>query len=146
MAALAFLLLLASSSHIDLVDEIYEIPASQWRYVELGVKQQAAAVSASYEVESGSKEVRLALLRREDLDRLKDGSPHGVIEVTGASGSGAIHRALVNASSDYVVVVDNRGSEPSKIHLRVRLDFGGPVPGVSQLSPRRQVTVILLSF
>jgi len=146
MLALAWILLFASSSHVDLVDEVYEIPANHWYYKELGLKQKPASVSASYKVESGSMEVRLALMHIEDLDRLRDGSPHGVIEVTGSSGQGAIHRALINAGSDYVIVVDNRGQTPSKIHLQVSLDFGGAYPQITQLSPRRQITVILVSF
>jgi hypothetical protein len=145
MAAFAWILLFLSTSHVDLVDQVYEIPANEWRYVELALKQKPAVVSASYTVESGSKEVRLALLRSGDLDRLRDGSPHGVIEVTGSSGEGAIHHALANAD-DYVVVVDNRGATPSRIHLRVRLDFGGAPAAITQLSPRRKLTVILISF
>jgi hypothetical protein len=143
---LASLLLLAASTTVQLVDEVYQIPADEWRYVELGLSQRPALVSASYNVESGSQQVRLALLRREDLERLREGAPHSVIDLTPAGPAGAM-RPRVRGPGDYVLVVDNRGDSPAKVHLRVHLDFGvGRIPEVTRLSPRRQATVVLISF
>ena len=139
-------ILLAASTGVDLVDEVYRIPAREWRYVELGLNQRPALVSAGYQVESGSREVRLALMRREDLDRLREGSPQSVIDVTEAGGSGSL-TPHVRGPGDFVMVVDNRGDAPAAVHLRVRLDFAvAPVPEVRQLSPRRQIVVVVISF
>jgi len=146
MIALAWILLLAASTGVDLVDEVYQIPANEWRYVELGLNQKPALVSAGYSVESGSREVRLALMRREDLDRLREGAPQSVIDVTARAASGAL-KPHVRGPGDFVVVVDNRGDAPAKVHLRVHLDFSvGQGSEVTQLSPRRQLAVILISF
>ena len=53
MTMLACLVLLAASSRVELVDEVFQIPANEWRYVELGLRQRPAAVDADYEVRSG---------------------------------------------------------------------------------------------
>jgi hypothetical protein len=38
-------MLLAAPTSVELVDEVYQIPANQWRYVDLTLKQQPARVS-----------------------------------------------------------------------------------------------------
>jgi hypothetical protein len=64
--AFAWILLLAAPPRIDLVDEVYPIPAHEWRYIEVGLKQRPGAVSARYDVEPRTLQVRLALMRRQD--------------------------------------------------------------------------------
>lgn len=141
MIVFAWILLLASSTHVQLVDDVYQIPAKEWRFVELGLNQKPAQVSASYDVESGSHEVRLALMRREDLGQLQDGVPESVLDVTRAAGAGSLG-PRVRGPGEYVVVVDNRGSAAARVHLRIDLDFRA----VTQLSRQRQVVVVAISF
>lgn len=146
MIAFAWILLLSASTVVDVVDEVYQIPANKWQYVELGLNQKPAMVHAHFAVESGPAQVRLALMRREDLERLRAELPHGVIEETelGASGSFTPH---VRGPGDYVVVVDNEADAPASVRLRIWLDFAvHPGREVTQLSPHRQLAVILLSF
>lgn len=146
MFAFAWILLLAASTVVDVVDEVYQIPANEWRYVELGLNQRPALVHAHFQVESGPPQVRLALMRREDLERLRGGLPHGVIEETDPAASGSF-TPHIRGPGDYVVVVDNPADAPAAVRLRIWLDFGvRPVQEVTQLSPRRQLVVILLSF
>lgn len=146
MIPFALFLLLAASNVVDVVDEVYQIPANEWRYVELGLNQKAAVVHAHFTVESGPSQVRLALMRREDVERLRVGLPHGLIEETGAGGSGNFV-PHVRGPGDYVVVVDNIANAASSVRLRVWLDFDvHPGPEMTRLSPQRQLTVILLSF
>lgn len=147
MIAFAWILLLAAPTSIELVDEVYRIPPAEWRYVELDLKQQPALVSASYQVEAGSQQVRLALIRREDLERLRDGLPHGILAVTAPGPSGNLDYH-VRRPGDYVIVLDNQaGPKPAAVHLRIGLNFsGGQEPEVTQISPRRQLTVIAISF
>ena len=152
MIVFAWILLLAASTSVELVDEVYGIPPAEWRYVEIDLKQQPALVVASYQVETGAPEVRLALMRREDLERLRDGRPHGVLEVTPPGPSGHLaHR--VPRPGEYVIVLENRAglgapwAGPAAVHLRIRLDFAGRrEPEVTLLSHPRQLTVIVLSF
>jgi hypothetical protein len=142
------LILLATTSHVDLVDDIYQIPAGQWRYVELGLRQRPAFVAADFEVKSGSSEVRLALMRREDMERLREERPSGVLAATDPAGQGRL-RYQIGVAGDYILLIDNRLSagRPTEAHLRVSLDFGGaPGPAVTRLPVPRQITVITISF
>ncbi|HEY1339632.1 MAG TPA: hypothetical protein VGF59_19100 [Bryobacteraceae bacterium] len=148
MNPLAFLLLLAASTNLELVNEIVPIPAREWRYVEFGLNQKPAVVMAMYTVESGATSVRLAVIRREDLERLRQDQPHGVLAATRPGKAGALSHQ-VRRPGDYVVVVDNRdGSSPARVRLRVSLDFSPRRlgPEVTRLSPERQLAVIVISF
>jgi len=97
-------------------------------------------------VRDGGGRVRVALMRREDLERLREGLPHGVMEATAAAGAGTLAH-LVAVPGDYAVVVDNRGGPAAKVHLRVWLDFAaGQGPTVTRLSHDRRLVVIMISF
>src|SRR3954447_12722485 len=121
MFAFACLVLLAAS-RIQLADEVYEIPASEWRYVEVALQQQPALVTARYSVTAGPRQLRLALLQRDDLEKLRAGAPHGVMEVTADSGRGVLEYA-VRERGDYALVIDNQGREPASVHIQIWLDF-----------------------
>jgi hypothetical protein len=138
----------ASASAEELVDHVYTIPADEWRYVELGTGQRLAVVEAEYEVRAGSDQVRLAVMRREDLDHLREGLAHGVVEETAAGRAGKLECA-VRPPGDYVLVVDNQMGEgrAAVVGLRIRLEFppmGGAIP--ERISAQRRLTVILVSF
>jgi hypothetical protein len=144
MIPLAFILLLAAS-RVELVDETYQIPAAEWRYVELGLKQQPALVTARYQVTSGPPALRLALLRGEDLEKLRSGSPHSVMDVT-PEGERGILSYQVREPGEYVLVIDNQSNAPASLRIQIWLDFAPRVPAVTQLSPRRQLTIVVVSF
>ena len=144
MLPLACILLLAAS-RVELVDEVYQIPANEWRYVELGLNQQPAFVAAAYEVNSGPSAVRLALLAAPDLEKLKAGAPHSVMDVTEEAGRGVLNHQ-VREPGDYVLVIDNQGNSPASVRLRVWLDFARRGPAVTQLSPTRQLAIVVISF
>jgi hypothetical protein len=148
MKPLAFLVLLAASTSVELVDEVYRIPPAEWKYVEVNLRQRPALVSASFQTESGAGKVRLALMTRADLERLREDLPHGVLAVTEIGKSGALD-FRVRQPGDYVLIVDNRSSktQAAAVHLRIGLDFARPtVPLVTRLAPQRQLAVIILSF
>jgi hypothetical protein len=139
-------MLLAAPNSVELVDEVYQIPAHQWRYVDFTLKQQPALVSATFQVLTGSGQARIALMRSQDLERLRGGQPHGVMAVTRLASSGNLSY-YVHWPDDYALVVDNHAAQPSAVHLRISLEFGsGEGPAVTRLSPRRQLAVILISF
>jgi len=139
------LILLLAASRVELVDEVYQIPASEWRYVDLGLKQRPALVSAHFDTEGDRARVRLTLLRAEDLQRLREGLPHGTIDSTSSGPRGALSYD-VPAPGDYVLVIDNDAPAPVSVRLNVWLDFARHGPRVTQLSPQRQLTVVLISF
>ncbi len=147
MLALICILAFASSNSVEVVDEVYKIPGKPgWRYFELGLKQRPARVMASFETPSGSRRVRLALMRGDDLERMRAGMPHGWIAMTELGAAGSMEYA-VHHPGDYVLVVDNQAREATDVHVRVSLDFGDRSrPDVTRLSPQRQLSVIALSF
>ena len=117
-------------------------------YVPIDLRQNPARVDASFDVQSGSQTVRLALMTRTDFERLRDELPHGLFAVTAAGRSGALH-FRVRQPGDYVLVADNRAHKerPTAVHLRISLDFAGPSgPDVTRLAPQRQLTVVVIAF
>ena len=146
MIAFAWILMMAASTTVDLVDEVYQIPANEWRYVPVDLKQNPALVIARYEVQSPGGQVRLALLRRDDLERMRAGLPHGVMDESAPSSAGSL-APRVRGPGEFVLVVDNRAEAAASVHLRVSLDFNvSRGPEVTRLSPQRQLAVILISF
>jgi len=146
--ALLWIWLLAASTKVDLVDEIYAIPGSDWKYVEVDLRQKPATVIASYIVEAGSEDVRIALMTREDLERLRGDEPHGVIAVTEPGTHGKFQYRVRHRGS-YAIVVDSRAAKgkSSAVRLRVSLEFAPTgVPDVTRVSPGRQMTVVAVSF
>lgn len=140
------LLLFAASGRVELVNQTFEIPAAEWRYVELNL-QQPATVICRFETQP-DRRVRVALLRREDLERLRDERAHGIAAVTPPGGAGSLSHA-VQFPGEYAVVVDNR-TEPkraARVRLEVSIDFARAAqPRVRTLSPTRQAAVVAISF
>lgn len=148
MIALAWILLLNASTKVELTDEVYQIPRNEWWWVEVNLRQKPAQVSATYEVQSGPRKVRVALMTRDDLERLNNDLPHGVLAVSQPAKSGSL-AYRVRRPGDYVLLVDNRveGNQPAAVHLRIALDFAEPAePVETQISPLRQLAVIVMSF
>jgi hypothetical protein len=141
------LLLLAATTRLDLVDEVYRIPPKEWRYVELELKQVPVSVICQYDAEVRGPQVRLALMDRQDLKRMSEDEAHGVLSVTPAGTGGRIFH-IVRTPGNYVVVVDNRnGDRAAAVHLRVALDFTARHgPAVTYLSPQRRWAVVAISF
>jgi len=142
MVPLVPILLLAASTNVQLVDEVYRIPASDWRWVPVSLRQQPALISARYQSHGESTEVRLKLIRRADLEKGRDARA-----LSGTNfGSGGHLLYQVITPDDYVIVVENDGQAPAEVLLRIDLNFSRAGPRVTKLSPRRQLTVIGISF
>jgi hypothetical protein len=148
MFALICTLAFGLASAEELVDRVYTIPADDWRYVDLGIGQRPALVEAEYQVRAGSDQIRLAVMRRDDLEHLREGLAHGVVEATEAGRSGKL-ACQVRPPSEYVVVIDNRMGDgrAAVVRLRIRLEFPPATGAIAErLSPQRRLTVILVSF
>jgi hypothetical protein len=142
MPLFAWMLLLAASSSVELVDHTYQIPANGWSYFPLELRPQSTLVKAYFTVESGPP-VRLQLMEQADLERLNSGETHGMVLSTAVGPAGRLEVRTAK-SGDYVVVVENRSGRPetSKVRLRVSIDFAE----ATLLSPQRQLTVVAISF
>ncbi len=146
MKLLVFALLLASSTRVELFEETPTIARGKWQYFEVNLRQQPATVEASFEVQSGSRQVRLALLTHADEERMDADAPYGVLAATPMGPRGSLN-FRVRHPDDYAVVVDNReGDRDTTVRVRVSLDFARSGPDVTRASPERQIVVIALSF
>ncbi|MDQ6665857.1 MAG: hypothetical protein M3Z23_15870, partial [Acidobacteriota bacterium] len=72
----AVLLWLASVSPAVLTDDIYQIPAREWRYVQFVLKQQPVAIECNFQVISGGPGVRLELIGKDELRKFLFSKPH----------------------------------------------------------------------
>jgi hypothetical protein len=142
MPLIAWILLAAASPSVELVDQTYLIPANDWRFVDLGLRERPALIKAEFDVQSGPP-VQLMLMERPDLERLNRGETHAVVAGTGVKPHGSLEVRTVKPG-DYVVVVENRSVDDlaANVRLRVSVDFVES----TQISPERQLTVIAISF
>jgi len=148
MSAFALLLILLASPRVLLVDDVYTIPASEWRYLEVGLNQQTAAVECEFRVIEGGSGVRLALVSRPDLERFRAGRSHDVLATTAFLKSGRL-RFAVPHPGEYAIVVDNRmeGRGSAKVDLKIYLDFGARgTQQARELPAERRRLVVTLSI
>jgi hypothetical protein len=148
MSAIAFALILLASSRVLLVDDVYTIPASEWRYLEVGLNKQTATVECEFRVVEGGSGVRLALVSRPDLERFRARRSHDVLATTAFLKSGRL-RFSVPHPGEYAIVVDNRmeGRGPARVDLKIYLDFS--VSGAQQareLPVERRRFIVIVSI
>ena len=143
MKAAALLLFLASSSQV-LLDEPFQVPAGEWRYVPLVLRQMPVVVDYEFRVVSGKSTVRVTVLNQEGLDRLKKGDREA-LESDSFRMEGRFSRPLT-LPDDYAVVLENGRGGPVTVKLRISVDFSGRgSPQARYLSPQRQFAVIVIS-
>jgi hypothetical protein len=146
MKLLACLLLLASQTTVELLDETPTIAAGKWNYYPLRLSQQTARVIATFDVPGGAGKARLALLTHAEAERLFRDQPHGVLAATGWSQRGTVS-VRVPETGDYDIVLDNRdGEHDVPVHVRVILDFAPPGPLARTASPVRRLVVVGISL
>jgi hypothetical protein len=136
----ALLFLLAASSRVDLIDENFEIPASDWRYVPRALTQQPAMLNCVFQSDRPDAQVRLVLLSHADLNAWRVGRDHEEIATTPAGPRGTLRMSVHDA--DTYVAIENRAPQPVRVRLRVFLEQ----PRVRYLSRGRQLAVIVISF
>ncbi|MGC9949170.1 MAG: hypothetical protein ABSF64_22615 [Bryobacteraceae bacterium] len=136
----ALLILLAVFSHVDLVDETFEIPAHDWRYVPRPVTQQPAMVDCVFQSDRPDARVRLVLLSHADLNAWRVGRDHQEVAATPAGPHGVLRMSIHDL--DTYVAIENRAPQPVRVRLRVFLEQ----PNVRYLSRSRQLAVIVISF
>jgi hypothetical protein len=136
----ALLLLLLASGSQTLLDEVVEVPPSEWRYVQVALKQPPVTIEYEFHVISGDAAIRAVLVNREGLDDLRKGDrdPLG----SGAFQKQASFSHLIGVPDEYAVVIENGGRGRASVRLRVSLE--GRLQ-VRYLSSERRWAVIAIS-
>jgi len=138
----ALLVLWFASTRVELVNEVYSIPAADWKYLDVDLRQQPVSVDCEFQALAEDARVRVGLIRRENLRGLRRGRER-FLHATELASRGSFHYT-VREPGEYAVVVDNRSDQrPRSVQLRVSLDFA---LDVRYLSRQRQLAVILISF
>jgi hypothetical protein len=141
MSAAVLLVLVAPGSQ-TLTDEVFQIPAKEWRYVAVTVKQVPATVECNFHVISGAGAVRVALVNADGLDDWKQGDRSAA---GGPAQQGGFSRT-VSVPDEYAVIIENSGRGDTSVRLRVSLDSSGRgQPPAKYLSPQRRLVVIAIS-
>jgi hypothetical protein len=136
----ALLFLLAAFPRLDPIDENFEIPANDWRYVPRPLTTEPAMVDCVFQCDRTDARVRLVLLGRDDLNAWRAGRDHDEVAATPASARGTLRLPVHDA--DTYVAIENRGSRPVGVRLRVFIEQAQ----VRYLSRGRQLAVIVISF
>jgi hypothetical protein len=139
----ALLLLLFAVDSQTLLDEVVEVPPSDWRYAQVMLKQLPVTIEYEFQVISGDGAIRAALVNLEGLEDVKKGDREPL-------GSGAFQRQgsfsrLIGVPDEYAVVIENRGPGRASVRLRVSLDFSERRVQVRYLSPERRWAVVVIS-
>jgi hypothetical protein len=137
---IAALLFLLAFSQVDLVDQTFEIPANDWRYLARPLTQEPAMADCIFQSDRPDAQVRLALLSAADLNLWRVAREHDEIASTPVGPRGTLRLSIHDA--DTYVAIENRSPRPARVRLRVFLEQ----PQVRYLSRGRQLTVILISF
>ena len=142
MSAAVLLLALVVPGLQTLTDEVFQIPAKEWRYVALTVKEVPARVDCNFHVMSGAGAVRVALVNADGLDDWK----HGNRNAAGAPAPQGRFSRTVSVPDEYAVIIENSGRGDASVRLRVTLDSSGRgQPQARYLSPERRLAVIAIS-
>ncbi len=131
-----------------LMDEVYTIPASDWRYVPVVLKQPPVTLECEFKVLSGGAGVRVGLVNAQGLAAMRHGRRHDTLATTSFEQSGLLRHEVLEAD-EYAVIVDNSqdGRGTAQVQLRISLDFPNRQQGqVRQLSPARRVLVVVISL
>lgn len=139
----ALLLLLFAVDSQTLMDEVFEVPANDWRYAQVVLKQLPVTIDYEFHVISGDGAIRAALVNLDGLEDVKKGDREPL-------GSGAFQRQgsfsrLIGVPDEYAVVIENRGPGRASVRLRVSLDFSERRVQVRYLSSQRRWAVIGIS-
>jgi hypothetical protein len=146
LAILLFFAPNAGTTRQTLADRIYTIPPSDWRYVEVVVREPAA-IECEFHILSGAPAARVALVNQQSLAQWRRGLRNQTIASTPRAASGQFWYP-VRETGEYSVIVDNmEGRVPVQVQLRVALDFSGSEPRqVGRLSTGRRVAVVGISL
>jgi hypothetical protein len=139
---LALLLLLVASGSVVLTDDVYQIPAGEWRFVRFVIGHRPATVECRFQAFAGG-EARAELVSQSELQSIRTHKSYDALASTDTVGASGFSQ-YIDQSGEYAVVIENPGSTPVAVRLTVAMSFGQP--SARYLSRSRRLTVILVSF
>jgi hypothetical protein len=134
--------------HQTLMDEVYSIPAADWRYVPVVLKQPPVTLECEFKVLSTGAGVRVGLVNAQGLAAMRQGRHYNTLASTSVEKSGTLRHEVLEPD-EYAVIVDNSldGRDAAQVQVRVSLDFRSrQTAQVRQLSRAKRITVITISL
>ncbi len=123
------------------------LEAGDFSWVQITIRQTPAEVDCRFEVLSGDPTVHLELLPLSEFRLFDRGLEHDTLVATPDGREGNFKRIIDVGGQYAVVVVNGKRARPATVSLEVRTKVNPDEKDIAQtLSPRRRLTVILLSF
>jgi hypothetical protein len=125
----------------------FRLEPGDFRWVPFTVRQTPAEVDCHFEVIEGNPSVHVELLPMSEIRLFDRGLDHETMAVTPDGRNGDFRRIIDMTGQYAVVVVNGKRARPATVSLQVRTSVNPAASDVARtLSPRRRLTVILISF
>jgi hypothetical protein len=124
----------------------FRLEPGDFRWVPFTVRQTPSEVDCRFEVVRGNPSVHVELLPMSEFRLFNRGREHDTMALTPNGARGEFKR-IIDTRGQYAVVVENASGAPPAtvvLHLQTNINPGADV--ALTLSPRRRLTVVLLSF
>jgi hypothetical protein len=143
VVALAFAALSCAAASAE--DPGVLLESGDYRWVPLHIRRAPVQVDAAFEVEDGDPTVHIEIVAEGDFRPMQRGLRHDSLSATDVAMSGSL-RYRIDTPGDYRVIVTNKsGAKPALVNWRVSTALT-PAPVATELSPRRRVVTIVVSF
>jgi hypothetical protein len=124
----------------------FRLEPGDFRWVPFTVRQTASEVDCRFEVIRGNPSVHVELLPMSEFRLFNRGREHDTMALTPDGKTGEFKR-IVDVRGQYAVVIVNAsGAPPATVVLHVQTNINPGADVARTLSPRRRLTVVLLSF
>lgn len=142
----AIALLFAAADQSQDAGQPFRLESGDFRWVPFTVRQTPSEVDCRFEVVAGNPSVHLELLPMSEFRLFNRGREHETMALTPDGKSGEFKR-IIDARGQYAVVVENEsGSPPASVLLYLRTNINPGADVARTISPRRRLTVVVLSF
>jgi len=115
-------LILAAGSQLTLFDEVVRLPRSQWRAINVTLKQRPARVESRFQVVRGNAALRAVLMSRDDVERFRRGEEFRILAATDAGREGKLSY-IVSRPDDYMVLLENTSPRSAMAQFHVGVEF-----------------------
>jgi hypothetical protein len=121
------------------------LETGDFRWVTFTVRQIPSEVDCRFQVVEGGATVHVELLPMSEFRAFSHGRDHDTMALTSDGRTGEFRRIIEQRGQYAVVVKNERGARPVTVVLDLHTNLN-PADVARTLSPRRRLTVILISF